>query len=271
MKRKANVIAVMSPKGGVGKTVTTANLAAALSTTFNKKVLAIDTNVSTASLGLHLDIFYPKTTLNDLTGKKHLISKAIHLYDENLHVIPASIKIRKQDKNIKTFRSNLSKLVNQYEKLLENFSKEYDLVLLDCAPGFDLEAIAALHVAGALILVTNPEYPAIVSAAKAAEYARISKVPMGGIVLNKIRNKKYELSEEDIEKALGIKIIERIPMDKKIPQSIANRTPVVLFRPKSKSGKAYTRLAATILGEEPKEKLSRIKKFLKRKKKVNKK
>ena len=101
MTRKPNVIAVMSPKGGVGKTVTTANLAAALSTIFNKKVLAIDTNVSTASLGLHLDIFYPKTTINDLTGKKHLVQKAIHIYDENLHIIPASIKIKKKDKNIK--------------------------------------------------------------------------------------------------------------------------------------------------------------------------
>lgn len=267
MTRRANVIAIMSPKGGVGKTVTTANLAAALSTTYNKKVLAIDTNVSTASLGLHLDIFYPKTTINDLTGGKHLVHKAIHLYDENLHIIPASIKIRKKDKNIKTFRSNLHKLIKQYENLLEDLSKEYDFVLLDCAPGFDLEAIAALHIAGALILVTNPEYPAIVSAAKAAEYARILKVPVGGIVLNKIRNKKYELSEEDIEKALGIKIIEKIPMDKKIPQSIANRTPVVLFRPKSKSGKAYKRLAATILGKEPIKKFSKLKKIFKFKKK----
>ena len=191
MVRQKNVIAVMSPKGGVGKTVTTANLAAALATEFNKKVLAIDTNISTASLGLHLDIFYPKTTINDILGKKSQVRKSIQIYHENLHIIPASIKIKKTEKNVKKVRENIRKLIDYYEDLLKDFSKEYDLILLDCAPGFDLEAIATMHVAGGLLLVTNPEYPAIVTAAKALEYAKTLKVPVGGLILNKVGKKKY--------------------------------------------------------------------------------
>ena len=267
MVRKANVIAVISPKGGVGKTVTTANLAAALATNFDKKILAIDTNVSTASLGLHLDILYPKNTIHDLLGKKFAIGMAIHIYDDNLHIIPASIKIRKKDRNIKDLRTNIYKIVKYYDYLLRDLSKYYDLIFLDCSPGFDIESIAAMHVAGGLLIVTNPDYPSIVTAAKAVEYAKAMKIPVGGLVLNKVRNKKYELKAEDIEDALGIKVIVKIPFDKRIPESIAKRKPLVLLKPRSKASRAYKRLAESIVGKKPKKSnhLERIKKFFKRK------
>lgn len=257
MARKSNVIAVMSPKGGVGKTVTTANLAAALAVEFGKKVLAIDTNISTASLGLHLDIFYPKTTIHDTLKKKYDAEKIIHEYHENLHVIPASIKISKKEKSLRSFRENLQKIIGYYDKLLSGLSKKYDLILLDCAPGFDTEAIAAMHVAGGLLLVTNPDYPSLVTAAKAIQYAKLTKMPVGGIVLNKVMGKSYEITGEEIENALRVKVIERIPFDKKIPKSIANRIPNVLFSPSSKSSKAYRKLAASLIGEKYKPNLLR--------------
>jgi len=249
MVRKKNVIAIMSPKGGVGKTVTTANLAAALALFYDKKVLAVDTNVSTASLGLHFNIFYPKYTIHDVL-KKNIVRKSIHVYNQNLHLIPASIKVSKKSKNIKDIREELFNLIQKYEEFLEEISSEYDLVFLDCAPGFDLETLAAIHVAGGLIIVTNPDYPSIVTAARAIEYARKTKMPVGGIVLNKVRKKKYELKKADIEKVLRIKILEEIPYDKKIPESIANKKPVVLFKKNSKSSKAFQKLAANIVGEK---------------------
>jgi len=249
MIRKPNVIAVMSPKGGVGKTVTTANLAAALAVEFGKKVLAIDTNISTASLGLHLDLYYPKRTMHDILEKKYNVKDVIHTYHENLHLIPATIKIKKREKNPKNIQKNIMKIVKYYDQILKELHKEYDLVLLDCAPGFDVEALAAMHVAGGLLLITNPEMPAIVTAVKAVEYAKAFKIPVGGVVLNKVRNKKYELSEKDIEDLLKIKVIEKIPFNHKISESIAKKIPLVLFKPRNKTSRAYKRLAATMIGE----------------------
>jgi len=249
MVKRANVIAVMSPKGGVGKTVTTANLAAALATEFNKKVLAIDTNVSTASLALHLDLYAPKKTMQNLLEKKFEIKEAIHPYHENLHLIPASIKIKKRDKNPKNVQKNIMKIVKFYDEILKELHQEYDLVLLDCAPGFDVEALASMHIAGALLLITNPEMPSLVTAVKAVEYAKNFKIPVGGIVLTKVRKRKYEISEEDIEDLLKIKVVEKIPFNHKISESIARKIPIVLFKPKNKASKAYKRLAGTIVGE----------------------
>ncbi len=75
-------------------------------------------------------------------------------------------------------------------------------------------------------------------------------MPVGGIVLNKVRKKKYELKKEDIENALKIKVIEEIPYDKRIPESIARKEPVVLFKTNSKASKAYKRLAASLIGQK---------------------
>jgi septum site-determining protein MinD len=156
---------------------------------------------------------------------------------------------------VEKIREELFRLTQRYEKFLEQLSSEYDLVLLDCAPGFDLETLAAMHVAGGMIIVTNPDYPSVVTAIRLSEYAKKIRMPVGGLILNKIRNKKYELTKPEIEKALEMKIIQEIPYDKKIPESIARKKPVVLFRKNSKSGKAFRRLAASIIGQESKKSL----------------
>jgi len=252
MEKRGNVIAIISPKGGVGKTVTTANLAAALAFVYDKRVLAVDTNISTASLGMHFNVFYPEYTIHDALEKTP-VERVIDLYHQNLHLIPASIKIRKKDSTMKKFRENLYQTVGNYEKIFGGISEKYDMVLLDCAPGFDMETMAAMNIASGMIIVTNPDYPSIATAAKAVEYARKIRMPVGGIVLNKVRGKRYELKKEEIESALNVKVLEEIPFDKKIPESIANGKPVVLFRENSKSARAYKRLAAVLAGETYKE------------------
>ena len=125
------------------------------------------------------------------------------------------------------------------ERLLRELAKEYDLILLDCAPGFDMESIAAMHIAGGMLLIVNPEYPSIASAVKTIEYAKKIKMPMGGIILTKTMGKKYEFKKEDIENALKIKVIDVVPFDQKIPKSIAKKKPVVIFSPFAKSSRAY--------------------------------
>ena len=253
MTRKANVLAIMSPKGGVGKTVTAVNLAVALSEKLGKKILLIDTNVSTASLGMHLNIIYPKTTINDIIEKKISKSNMLHHYSENLDVIPAAIKIKKRTRNPQLMFKEIYKIVQEYDSLLNKFQKDYDLIILDCAPGFDIESIATMQIAGGIIVVANPEYPSIVSAARCIEYAKHLRMPVGGMVLTKVRNKSHELKKDEIEKALKIKIIQEIPYDKKISESINRRVPLILLKPFSRASRAYKKLASSLVESNKKE------------------
>src|SRR3989344_2668809 len=181
MKRNKKVIAIISPKGGVGKTVTTANLAVALATEFGKKVLAVDTNITSASLGLHLNILYPHVTIYDIIRKNFPISKTIFTYNEKLE-------------------ENIKNVTEHYDLLLKDLVKDYDIILLDSAPGFSVESIATLKIAGSVLIVTNPDYPSVVSTTKSILYAQRMKVPTGGIILTKVTKEKYELTSEEIEK-----------------------------------------------------------------------
>ncbi|MBI2105957.1 AAA family ATPase [Candidatus Woesearchaeota archaeon] len=247
--RNNNVLMIMSPKGGAGKTVTTANLAAALSTYYGKKILAVDTNVTTASLGYHLNLLYPEFTIQDLLRKGFSIDKAIYNYSQNLHVIPATILIEKSDKTPLKIEERIQKLSSHYEEFLSKLSPYYDLVLLDSAPGFGIETLAAMQVSQGVLLITNPELPALAATMMSVEYTKLTKIPTMGIVLNKVTRRRYELGKDEIEKSTGVTVLEEIPFDKKIPESISQKIPVTLYSPNSRSGLAYRRLAAQLIGE----------------------
>lgn len=250
MKRKGNVLGITSPKGGVGKTVTTANLAVVMSMLFDKKVLAVDTNITTASLGFHFDIIYPEVTIYDVMKRNFSIKDAIYKFNDNLDIIPASIVIEKKDKNIKTMQKSIKHVTAHFDLLLSQIAKRYDLILLDAAGGFGVEALATMEASDGILLVTNPEYPAILATAKLVEYAKLLKVPMGGIMLTKVRGKTYELSKEEIEESLKVKVIGEVPMDNNIPKAIAKKVPVTVYKPYCKSSVIYKQVAASILGKE---------------------
>jgi septum site-determining protein MinD len=261
LPKKVTVLAVISPKGGSGKTTTTANIAVAMSEFHKKYILALDTNITTASLGIHLGIMKPPVTLIDVIKKDFSILEAMYFYNKYLQIIPSNLAIEIKGESI-VFPEKIKKLTHCYRILLSDLVKRYDKIIIDSAPGFGLEAVAAMQAADALLLVTNPELPAVMVSAKVVEYAKILKKPIVGIVLNKVKKKFYELNKEDVEESLGVPVIAEIPNDEKVPESIAKRIPVVLYAKRSSASLAYRKLAADMLGEECKiDTLSRIKTF----------
>jgi len=254
--KKGYVLGVISAKGGVGKTVTSANLAVAFSIDLNKRVVAIDTNVTTASLGFHFNILYPEASIYDIIKKDFSFHWAVHHFNDNLDIIPASIAIDKRDKNIHKMQDNIKKVVQHYTRLLKDLTKEYDYVILDAAGGFNLESIATMTVSDGILLVTNPEYPAVVAAAKCVSYCKMLKVPIIGIILAKVKGKGFEISKEKIEESLGVPVIGSIPEDENVPKSISRKVPILLYKPFSKASIAYRKVAAAAIGMEYKPKIS---------------
>jgi septum site-determining protein MinD len=228
-----NTIGIISIKGGVGKTSCAVNLAAALSYEFEKKVLALDANYSAPNLGIHLGITNPGITLNEVIRKNLHISHAVNKYTENLHVVPCSIIGRK---------------VNPFElrEKIRAVKDDYDSIVIDSSPSLNHEMISTIAAADRLFVVTTPDYPTLSCTLHAIKAATRKRTRISGIILNKVRNKRFELSLEDIEHACNVPVVAIIPEDVAMLESLAMTKPVVLHKPKSGASISYKKLAAAI-------------------------
>ncbi|MEM7815594.1 MAG: cell division ATPase MinD [Candidatus Aenigmatarchaeota archaeon] len=233
------IIAIASGKGGVGKTTIVSNLAAALSH-FKKSVVAIDANLTTSNLGLHLGIPLYPITLNDVLSGKAKLKDAVYYHQSGFRVIPADISLSKL-------------MVPQSNKLIDIFYKlagDADFVLIDTAAGLGKEAQSAIKAADEVITVTNPEMPALTDALKLSKVARDFETDNTGVIVNRIKNASYEVPLHRIEEFLGIPIIGKIHEDHNVGKSISNRQPVVIYNPRSLAAQQIKAIAATLIGEQ---------------------
>lgn len=237
-RKKGKIIGVVSARGGVGKTTTVANLGVALVREFNKNVLALDGNITTANLGLHLGLIYPPVTLYDVLKDKISIVQATYIHHTGLHIVPSSLEL---DENI-----NPVYLGRKIEKLKDR----YDLILIDSATGLGKEVLSVIRAVDELLVVITPDITSIVTSLKLIELVKKMKIPIIGLILNMIRKKGYELGEKEIADGLEVPVIAKIPDDDKIPEAVATKMPVVLYDPLSPASIAFKKLAAHLIGKK---------------------
>lgn len=233
------LIAIASGKGGVGKTTTTVNLGVAL-THFNKNIIIIDANLTTPNIGLHLGMHGTLTTLNDVLEGKASIVDAIHLHSSGLRVIPAAMNLN---------RLKTTKPERLWDVVLDLFGSA-DIVLLDTPAGLESGAKSVLDSTEEVLIVTNPERPAVTDALKTIRMAYNSGAYVLGVVVNKYRGDEHDMKIPDIESALDLSVIGTIPYDEEVRKSIRLKGPVVVRAPRSKSAHAFKKLAATLVGVE---------------------
>ncbi len=227
-------IGIVSLKGGVGKTSAVVALGAAIAD-FDKKVLLIDANFSAPNLGLHLNIINPEITLHHVLRRESNIKDAIHEL-ENFDVIPSSMSGR---------IINPLKLKDKIKFL----KKKYDVILIDSSPSLNEETLAVMLASDGLLVVTTPDYPTLSVTLKAVKLARQRGAPIIGLILNKVYNKNFELSVNDIEKTIEIPVMAVVPHDVNVLKALSESTPSITHKPKSGASVEYKKLAATLVGE----------------------
>jgi septum site-determining protein MinD len=100
-----------------------------------------------------------------------------------------------------------------------------------------------------LFVVTTPDYPTLSMTLKAISDAKSRGVRIDGLILNKVRNKKYELSLGDIEDTAEIPILAVVPDEPHVPESISRFVPPYVQKPRSRGSEEYRKLASVAVGE----------------------
>ena len=232
------ILGVVSAKGGVGKTTIVANLGVALVKEFKRNVLAVDGNITAPNLALYLEMVRPPITIYDVLEKDIPITHSIFTHNTGLDVVPGSI--RELD-TIKT--DNLGQAIR-------TISDQYDLVLLDSGPSVGDDVLSVLRASDELLIVTVPEFLIVATTYKTVNLARTLGKPIRGIILNKVRGKKYEMTRNEVEETVGLPVIGTIKEDSKIRESVNHGLSVVEQYPKSRSSREFKTLAAGLVGEE---------------------
>jgi len=232
-------IGIISIKGGVGKTTLSAALAADLANHYEKKVLLIDANYSAPNLGAHMDIMKPEKTLHDVIAGKLRIQSAIH-NRYGVDVVPGSYVYEK--------RINPLKLRDRIARIKEN----YDFVILDSSPSLNEEILSVILASDNLFVVSTPDYPTLVCSFRAARLAKQRGRPISGIIVNKIREPKYEVEMGEIESMTGIPVVARIPDDSNSIKALFTRIPIPIYNKKSKFAKELDRLSKALVGKREK-------------------
>lgn len=230
----AKTIGVISIKGGVGKTVTTCNLGSALAE-LGKKVLLVDADFSSPNLALHFGIVSPEKTLHHVFTDKATAYEAVNNYTENLDILPCSL---------------IGEKINPYllKEKLNGLRKIYDYILIDASPTLNDDMLATIVASDELLVVTSPDYPTLSATLHAVKMARKKKTPIVGLVLNKVRGKKFELTAEEIEEASGVGILGVVRDDVHVPASVAGTKPTLEHKPRGRASRSFRQIAAALAG-----------------------
>jgi septum site-determining protein MinD len=198
----------------------------------------MDANLTTPNLGLHFGLHLVPNTLHDVLRGKIKLKDATYKHPYGFRVIPASMAVADLT------GVDVGKLHDITLKLLG----KADFVIMDCAAGLGAEAVSAIDAADEIILVTNPDMPSVVDALKTANIAKMLKKSVTGVVLNRVRGKRSELSRSEVEEMLEAPVIAEVPEDNAVAESIAMKVPVIDYNPGSPAAIEINRLAHTLVG-----------------------
>ena len=232
--KKGLILGVFSAKGGVGKTTTVANLGAVLAQKLKNRVIIVETNMTASNLGLHLGILDPPVVIQDVVFGKLKVNEAISITDYGLHVIPGSV----------AFTEELGSI--DLRGILDEIRKKYDVVILDSAPGFGLEVFASMKACDELLICCQPRVPAIAGTLQTLRAADRLKIPVFGVVLNRVTGKRFEIPTSDIKRTLGWPTMAVVPEDDMVEESVTRGVPVVLHAPNSPAAIEYRKLAQAV-------------------------
>ena len=256
--RKLNpkIVAVANQKGGVGKTTTTINLAAALAE-IGKQILIIDLDPqgnSSTGLGIQPDR-RQLTTFELLLEDIDLKSVILETDVENLSIVPATVDLSSADIELYTNEKRVFVLRGVLKQ--QSMSElGFDFIFIDCPPSLNLLTINAMVASNSVLIPLQSEFFALEGLSQLMLTIREVRATANkdlrieGVVLTMFdsRNNLSLLIEEDARENLGDLVFKsKIPRNVRVSEAPSHSKPVLSYDPISKGAQSYRDLASEFL------------------------
>jgi chromosome partitioning protein len=255
-KKGPKIISVANQKGGVGKTTTTINLAAALAET-GKRILIVDLDPqgnSSTGLGIQpnkRELTTFELLLEDIDLKNVILDTEI----ENLAIVPATVDLSSADIELYNNEKRVFKLREALTQTSMN-DFNFDFILIDCPPSLNLLTINAMVASNSVLIPLQSEFFALEGLSQLMLTIREVRATANkdlrieGVVLTMFdsRNNLSLLVEEDARENLGDLVFKsKIPRNVRVSEAPSHSKPVLSYDSTSKGAQAYRDLANEFL------------------------
>lgn len=243
--RRGKLVTVFSPKGGVGKTTLSVNLALALVDNGRNRVCLVDLDLAFGDVAITLQLFPSRTLADAVSMESSLdfmsLETLLTSHRDGLLMMAAPVQPDAKD----SIRASL------VGKVLRLLKANFDYVVIDTAPSFDEHVLQAIDETDELLLVTTLDVPTLKNVKIAVETLDLLNFPreQRRLVLNRA-DEKVGLEADKVESTLGMTITAAIPTSAQVANATNTGDPIFVSLPRHAVSRAIAELAVEIRSSE---------------------
>lgn len=243
-RQLGRVVTVFSPKGGVGKTTTSVNLALALADKGARKVCLIDLDLAFGDVSITMQLF-PTHSIEQAVGSEDSIDLAmieglLTRHEDSLTVLAAPAH--------PDVRERVTPLL--ISRILRALREGFDYIVVDTSPSFDDATLTALDETDECVVVATLDVPTLKNVKVALETMDMLNIARGHrhLFLNRA-DAEVGIGVDKVENILGMPVTAQLQSAMDIVASTNSGTPIVTSQPNHPASRAYNQLAASVTGE----------------------